>query len=478
MITLDTKSPGLRFFKPQTSRANPDQCSNSSPSEARDVFVRGDLDHIVTTRFQPEEVDTPEERRAASQDLIALMREYPKSTMAVGIVSGENRSQAIVAGPKNAVSSVDTVGIYEFVQRIGNSPGIKERARAFPSSYQAVQTFDPKTQTDLVQLPGPQTPESVLQALAEGGKTNNQAMLEGLLGSLPQGERAIFLIGGPSGAGKSHLIRNLQKLAGDRNLVTIEGDNYFRDVDDPGYPKLENRQHYFDHYDALDHATMKSNFRDLVQTGKARIPVYDFGAIHGDEKDWNLPVKGVRTGYRELELQQDDILVFDSLPATNSDLLDHLREKELPVVSVYLDTPSSNDRLVRRIVRDYHHRGGISPDQTMEFWDNTTRRGEIEFIRPSMKAVDPVQGVFLLTEFEGEPHISRNEIEDRSQAMKIHGLMPEYEAFNVTAEDMGQHTLIVEKDFKAILQDPASTEEEKAKAEKGLALIESARKDR
>lgn len=473
MIRFDSNAVQHNTNRTIKLKASPNESPLSS-NEVRDHFRATNLEHIVTTSVKPEDIDTPEERTEVSKELIALMREYPHASMAVGVVTGQTESQAIVASRADAVGTEDTVGVYEFVQRIGNSPSIKAQARAYPTSYQTVQPFDKQGLTDLVRLPGAHDPETLTEALAEGGATNNQAMLEELISSLPKGKRGVLLIGGPSGAGKSHLIRNLRELAGDRNLVTIEGDNYFRDVDDPDYPRLDNDQHYFDHYNALDQATMKANFQSLIEEGQARVPIYDFGAIHGQEQDWDQPVRGVRVGYRDLELNQDDILVFDSLHATNSDLTGYLREKGLPVVSVYLDTPSANDRLVRRIVRDYHHRGGITPEQSMEFWDNTTRLGETEFIRPSMKDLDPVKDVFLITEFEGEPHISRSEISKRSEAMKNEGLMPEYEAYNRPANRMDRHALKVKAEFIAILADRNSSEEAKEKARKGLDMLEQA----
>jgi uridine kinase len=460
----------------ERSKTRPRTCQDTFQSGDRSFFTPASLPHVATTAYTPDEVDSAQERREVAQQMLSVMKEYPHKTMIVGVVeSAQRQTDVIVAGPEDSVSRDDTVGVYEFLQRTGSSPSVKHLSRAFPSSYTEVTAFDPDGLTDRVRLPGPLLAETVGNLLQQGGRTNNQEMLSELIDQLPKGERGVVLIGGPSGSGKSYLIRRLQELAGDRNLVTIEGDNYFRDVDDPNYPKLENGNHYFDHFEALDSEGLKTNIEQLIEDGKAKIPIYDFGAVRGDPEDWDLPVKGIRVGYRDVALDQDDILVIDSLHAANPKVQRHLREAELPVVSVYLDTPSANDRLVRRIVRDYHHRGGITPEQSLQFWDQTTRRGETEFIRPSMKAVDPAQGVFLITSFEGEPHINRPKIEARSSALKEHGLMPEYEAYNVPAEQMGPHAKEVEQGFRDVLADPESTSQERAKAEKGLELIEAAR---
>ncbi len=435
------------------------------------------LAHIATTVIKAQEAETPEKRQAVADDLVAALGSFPSKTMIVGLIESEGPStQAVVASPDEALTSPDTLGIYEFVQKLGSSPSIKEQAKAFPSSYHQVGPFDPEGKTDAVRLPGVHTLDSLHTALAEGGQLNNDEMIAELVNSLPEGERAIMLIGGPSSAGKSTLIRRLEELAPDRDLVKIEGDNYFMDVDDSRYPTRPDGTYYWDHYDVLDHELVKKNFQELITQGETMVPVYDFRAIHGTPEDWEYPFTGVRTGYQKVCLGHDDILVFDSLHATNSDLMEDFAAQGLPVVAVYLDTPSSNDRLVRRIVRDYHHRGGQTPAQTLAIWDGSVRPGEVDFVRPSMKALDVSRDVFSLSHFEAEPRLNRAQIEARSQALADYGLMPEYETYKLRPDQIPAFARSEEIRFQAVLAKAEADQAEINKARKGLALIRSAPK--
>ena len=146
--------------------SKPRQAPIEQPLQSREpeTFQSGDkvflgsskLPHLAATAYTPEEVDTPQERSEVANQLLKVMEEYPHKTMVVGVVESPGReTSVIVAGPSDAVSQDETVGVYEFLQRTGSSSIVKSLAAAFPSSYSEVTPFDGEGKVDQMRLPGP-----------------------------------------------------------------------------------------------------------------------------------------------------------------------------------------------------------------------------------------------------------------------------------------------------------------------------------
>ncbi|MBI3927643.1 MAG: hypothetical protein HY319_19040 [Armatimonadetes bacterium] len=443
---------------------------------ARHTLPAPGLEHIRLAAVDPAEVATPEGRQAVADQLVAAMRAWPSATAVVGVVpTSSTATDLIVAGPPNAVQDAALAGVYEVNQRLCSSKFIKENAKAYPSEYHPVTSYDPQGKTDRIRIPGPHNLSTVGRALLEGRQPNQEDMIAELIDRLPKGQRAVVLLPGPSGAGKSTLLEKMSQMSGGRDIVPLQGDMYFLDVDDSNYPRNKDGSHYWDHRDVMDRELLKQNLSDLVTTGEADVPVYDFRAKRPG--GWRLPDINI-TGMREpnprhVTLGQDDILVLDSLHAADPDVVGHLESLGLPRASVYVDTPSSDDRLMRRIVRDYHHRGGQTPEQTLEIWDKTTWPGEVEFVRPTMKTLDPARDLVLISSFPAEPRLTRAELEEKQRVMNHYGLMPEYDTYKVPADRLDELALAEETRFSKILAE-SSDDNERAKAEKGLRLLRSA----
>lgn len=126
-------------------------------------------------------------------------------------------------------------------------------------------------------------------------------------------------------------------------------------------------------------------------------------------------------------------LVLDSIHATSPEIMGHLEELGLSFVAVYADSAQPEDRLLRRIVRDYESRGGRAPEETIRMWDLTTWPGEVEFVRPTILNLDPVEDLFLVTQFPDDLGLSREELEERSRLLADLGVPPTYEAYAARA---------------------------------------------
>jgi uridine kinase len=194
----------------------------------------------------------------------------------------------------------------------------------------------------------------------------------------------VVLISGPSSSGKTtfrkrlevQLLVNLLKPAG------ISLDDYF--VDRDRTPPDEHGEKDYESLYALDLKLFEQQMLTLVAGGEIEIPSYNFV-----------------TGRREfkknrLKMEDDCILIVEGIHGLNPELTEHIPpEKKFMVYVSALTTislddhnwiPASDNRLIRRIVRDYRYRG-YSAEQTISRWDSV-RRGEDRWIFPYQENAD------------------------------------------------------------------------------------------
>lgn len=429
---------------------------------------------LATTSLTSEQVANLE---ATSKVLISQMDRIPTLKAVVGVFPSEgDKTHAVVISRPDAVGAAQLEGAYEVNQRFGSSKLIKEMAEKYPVAYEKVSQVDQEGRVHVLRLPGPLDEADVSQALDEGRTLNQYDQLKTLVEELPKDQRVVLLIGGPSAAGKSTLIREVVKFANGRDVTTVQGDMYFNDVDKPGYPQAADGSYYWDSPEFMDIAKLKSDLSEMVQTGAADLPVYNFQDVRPG--GWRMP--GVKvTGFREekpnhVEVKPDSIIVLDSIHATHPEIVKHFEKLGLPYKAVYLDSPSADDRLLRGLVRDYAERGGRLPAEKFHSWDLTTFRGEKEYIRPTILDLDPARDVFLVTKFPNDLGLPRVELEQRADAMAQYGVQPSYPAFSTPAGEMKQFALNEENRFYGVLNNPESKPEERAAAEKGLKMLQSA----
>ncbi len=190
-------------------------------------------------------------------------------------------------------------------------------------------------------------------------------------------EIKIVLISGPTSAGKTTFSKRLaiQLMAHGIFPVTIGMDNYFVDRDIT--PRDEKGDYDFEALEALDVALFREHLKLLMQGETIEQPLYNF-----------------HTGRREkgstLQIGPEHVLLIEGIHGLNPKLVEGIPPEAMYRVFISAFTqlnldkhnrvPTTDTRLLRRIVRDAAHRGYSAAD-TIARWPSV-RRGEKRHIFP------------------------------------------------------------------------------------------------
>lgn len=177
----------------------------------------------------------------------------------------------------------------------------------------------------------------------------------------------IIGICGGTGSGKTTIARAIVEAVGEKKVVLVEQDSYYRNLSD--MPLDERHQANFDHPDSLDSDMLVNHILRLKQGLSAEMPLYDFKTHTRSDKIEIIEPKPV--------VIVEGILIFAEPRVL--DLLD---------VRIYVDTPD-DIRLMRRLKRDFTERGR-SFERTLEQYDRTIRPMHFEFVEPSKRHADVI----------------------------------------------------------------------------------------
>lgn len=433
--------------------------------DASAVHVLPNLPYAVRS-VSADAVATEAGRSALTAQLIADMKPYPSITAVVGLLPPENGcTRLVVAGRDGANEESEIAGAWRLVRDLSSSPSVKAEAVSHPVRFEATEPFDTEGRAVTLRLPGSVDESTLAAALSEGGQPNPHDMLRDLVQGLPKGKRVVILLAGPSAAGKSTLASEIAKYAENRHVAAFPGDMFFRDADDPALPRTRVGGVYWDHPEAMHFDEMADSIAKLVKDGSADIPVYDFGGVRPG--GWRIPHmtgKGLRTDQvTPLTLGNDDILVIDSLHAANRRVIEKLEALDLPHVTVYLDAERAEDRLVRRMVRDFDARGR-SPQETLADWDMSTFPGEVHFVRPTLLNLDPAQDLAFVNKFPNDLGLTREALDHKVALLDRYGLAPSYDALRTSDDALPSFAEAEEKRLRGKADDAQVPEAERAKA--------------
>ncbi|MBR2168605.1 MAG: nucleoside kinase [Paludibacteraceae bacterium] len=202
------------------------------------------------------------------------------------------------------------------------------------------------------------------------------------------------MISGPSSSGKTTFSKRLtiQLMVNGIRPVVLSLDNYFVNREDT--PRDENGDWDFEDIHAVDLPLLQEQVKALLEGQEVKIPTYNF-----------------ETGKREykgntLKLENDTIVILEGLHALNPLLLPNIPKEATfrifvsPMTTVNLDNhnwiPTTDLRLIRRIVRDYRYRN-YSARETIARCPSV-RRGEEKWIYPFQENADVMFNSALLFE--------------------------------------------------------------------------------
>lgn len=207
-------------------------------------------------------------------------------------------------------------------------------------------------------------------------------------------EVKVILVAGPSSSGKTTFSKRLavQLAVCGKRPVPLSLDDYF--VDREKTPRGPDGDYDFEHVEAMDIALFNRQMQALIAGEEVELPRYDF-----------LTGKSVRSG-RRLRLSEGDLLILEGIHALNPLLTERIGAANKfkiyasALTTILLDhhnyIPTTDNRLLRRIVRDYKYRG-YSAEETIRRWP-AVRRGEERWIFPFQEEADEMVNTALLFE--------------------------------------------------------------------------------
>ena len=204
----------------------------------------------------------------------------------------------------------------------------------------------------------------------------------------------LVLLAGPSSSGKTTSCKRLsiQLAVNGLKPLQISLDDYFVDRDKT--PKDENGEFDFESIYAMNLDLLNEQFNALFRGEEVELPKYDFPSG-----------KSVKSG-KKLKLEPNNVLVVEGIHALNPELTAHVPEEQIfrvyasALTTILLDNhnyiPTTDNRLLRRIIRDYKYRG-VSAQETIHRWPSV-RAGENKWIFPFQENADAMLNTAMLYE--------------------------------------------------------------------------------
>ena len=204
----------------------------------------------------------------------------------------------------------------------------------------------------------------------------------------------LVLLAGPSSSGKTTSCKRLsiQLAVNGLKPLQISLDDYF--VDREKTPKDASGEYDYESIYALDLDLINEQFNALFRGEEVELPKYDFQSG-----------KSKKSGNR-LKMTDNNVLVVEGIHALNPELTAHIPQEQIfrvyasALTTILLDNhnyiPTTDNRLLRRIIRDYKYRG-VSAQETIHRWPSV-RAGENKWIFPFQENADAMLNTAMLYE--------------------------------------------------------------------------------
>lgn len=204
----------------------------------------------------------------------------------------------------------------------------------------------------------------------------------------------LVLIAGPSSSGKTTTCKRLsvQLAVNGIHPIGISLDDYFLDRDKT--PKDEKGDYDFEHLHALNLPLLNEQLTALFRGDEVELPRYNF---QKGKSEWSG---------KKLQLKGNEVLVVEGIHALNPELTSEIPNDQIfrvyasALTTILLDNhnyvPTTDNRLLRRIIRDYKYRG-VNAQETIRRWPSV-RAGENKWIFPFQENADAMFNTAMLFE--------------------------------------------------------------------------------
>ena len=232
----------------------------------------------------------------------------------------------------------------------------------------------------------------------------------------------LILLAGPSSSGKTTTCKRLsiQLVANGLKPLQISLDDYF--INRVQTPLDENGEYDYESIYALNLELINEQFNALFRGEEVELPKYDF----------QLGVS--KPSGKKVRMKENNVLVVEGIHALNPELTAHIPEKQKyrvyvsALTTILLDDhnyiPTTDNRLLRRIIRDYKYRG-VDARDSIRRWPSV-RSGENKWIFPFQENADAVFNSAMLFELavikqQAEPLLEQvpENCEEYSEAYRL-----------------------------------------------------------
>ncbi len=226
--------------------------------------------------------------------------------------------------------------------------------------------------------------------------------------------RLIF-IAGPSSSGKTTFTKrlNIQLRVNGLNPLLISLDDYF--IDKVKTPLKINGKPDFESLKAINLKRFNADLKQLMAGESVRLPHYDF-------------ISGKSIEREAITLPQNQPILIEGLHGLNellSEMIPMKNKMKIFVsaltqmnISSHLRIPTSDIRLMRRLIRDYQFRN-YSAEHTIEMWPDV-REGEEKNIFPFQEEADIIFNSALVYEISVLLHLTRPLLEKISPRHRVY----------------------------------------------------------
>ena len=232
----------------------------------------------------------------------------------------------------------------------------------------------------------------------------------------------LVLLAGPSSSGKTTTCKRLSihLLANGIKPLQISLDDYF--VDREHTPKDDKGEYDYESIYALNLKLINDQFNALFRGEEIELPKYNFQTGRSEKSG------------KKLRMEPNNVLVVEGIHALNPELTAQIPEAQKfrvyvsALTTILLDDhnyiPTTDNRLLRRIIRDYKYRG-VNAQETIHRWPSV-RAGENKWIFPYQENADVMFNSAMLFELavikqQAEPLLEQvpENCEEYSEAYRL-----------------------------------------------------------